>query len=69
MLIATTEFQKNILMKNLALTLVSLFTVCLSTEVTAQNQPKKVTTVTKTSIKQQNNKEELSIDEDRKSVV
>lgn len=50
-------------MKNLALTLVSLFTVCLSTEVTAQNQPKKVTTVTKTSIKQQNNKEELSIDE------
>lgn len=63
MLIATTEFQKNILMKNLALMLVSLFTVCLSTEVTAQNQPKKVTTVTKTSIKQQNNKEELSIDE------
>ena len=63
MLIATTEFQKNILMKNLALTLVSLFTVCLSTEVTAQNQPKKVTTVTKTSIKQQNSKEELSIDE------
>lgn len=50
-------------MKNLALTLVSLFTVCLSTEVTAQNQPKKVTTVTKTSIKQQNSKEELSIDE------
>lgn len=63
MLIATTEFQKNILMKNLALTLVSLFTVCLSTEVTAQNQPKKVATVTKTSIKQQNSKEELSIDE------
>lgn len=50
-------------MKNLALTLVSLFTVCLSTEVTAQTPPKKVTTVTKTSIKQQNSKEELSIDE------
>ncbi|HLW62646.1 MAG TPA: C40 family peptidase [Flavobacterium sp.] len=50
-------------MKNLALTLVSLFTVCLSTEVTAQTSPKKVTTVTKTSIKQQNNKEELSIAE------
>lgn len=51
-------------MKNLALTLVSLFTVCLSTEVTAQTPPKKVITVTKTSIiKQQKSKEELSIAE------
>ena len=51
-------------MKNLALTLVTLFTVCLSTEVTAQVQPKKVTTVTKTSLKpQQKTKENLTIAE------
>ncbi|HUH25671.1 MAG TPA: C40 family peptidase [Flavobacterium sp.] len=50
-------------MKNLALTLVTLFTVCLSTEVTAQVQPKKVTTVTKTSLKPQKAKEDLTIAE------
>ena len=38
-------------MKNLALTLVTLFTVCLSTEVTAQTATRKVTTVTTTSQK------------------
>ena len=37
-------------MRNLALTLVTLFTVCLGTEVTAQTATKKVTTV-KTSQK------------------
>jgi len=45
-------------MKNLALTLVTLFTVCLSTEAAAQNAPKKVTTVKTTS---QKAKEEATI--------
>jgi len=50
-------------MRNIALTLISLFSVCLSTEVAAQSQARKVTTVTKSSIKQQRNQTNLTKEE------
>lgn len=46
-------------MKNLALALVTLCTICLSTEVSAQ--ARKVTTVTKSSLKPQKSKEDFTI--------
>lgn len=48
-------------MKNLALALVTLCTICLSTEVSAQ--ARKVTTVTKSSLKPQKSKEDLTLSE------
>lgn len=48
-------------MRNIALAFATLFAVCLSTEGTAQTR--KVTTVTKTSLKQQKTKEDLTIAE------
>jgi len=53
-------------MKNIALTLVTLFTVCLSTEVSAQTR--KVTTVTRTSLKPQKTQEELTLAEINKKM-
>jgi|SRR5690554_117262 len=50
-------------MRNIALTLISLFTVCLSSEVTAQSQTRRVTTVTKSSIKQQRTQTNLTKEE------
>ena len=48
-------------MKNLALALVTLCTICLSTEVSAQ--ARKVTTVTKSSLKPQKSNEDLTLSE------
>lgn len=50
-------------MRNIALTLISLFTVCLGSEVTAQSQTRKVTTVTKSSIDKQRTQTNLTKEE------